>query len=239
VGAGRRDPRVVEANRHPLGSLAPPLPLAVAPVADEWFRSPSWDEDARSAFEKRLRRAKPHNRPQYLRIKALALIEADLRGEAILLLRRIVDDYPESFEVRFAHELLGNAWRDAGRLGDAEREYRSVLAVAPDLNGTTGEVHLLLAEVLFERGANETTDEIQALLETAKPHVRLITTAFRRFVLVARVAERAGDLDVQRSAAVQALDLVGAPPQFARHPTVGIVDAKPETIADLRRLAGL
>ena len=39
----------------------------------DWFRSPDWDEPARTAFEARLARARPRNRQQYLRIKGLAL----------------------------------------------------------------------------------------------------------------------------------------------------------------------
>ncbi|MGO8956786.1 MAG: hypothetical protein ACLQFR_05360 [Streptosporangiaceae bacterium] len=42
-------------------------------MTGEWFRSPAWDESARADFEVRLSRARPHNRQQYLLIKALAL----------------------------------------------------------------------------------------------------------------------------------------------------------------------
>lgn len=42
-------------------------------VAEEWFRSPLWDETARTEFEQRLGRARAYNRPPHLRIKAIAL----------------------------------------------------------------------------------------------------------------------------------------------------------------------
>jgi hypothetical protein len=45
-------------------------------MAEDWFRTPGWDDGAREDFERRLARARPHNRPQYLKIRALALREA-------------------------------------------------------------------------------------------------------------------------------------------------------------------
>lgn len=60
----------------------------------EWFRTSDWDDDARAEFEKRLGRARDHNRPQYLRIKALALRDAGDKQAAGSLLRRVLDEYP-------------------------------------------------------------------------------------------------------------------------------------------------
>jgi hypothetical protein len=57
-------------------------------VADEWFRSPAWDDAARAAFEARLARARPGNRQQYLRIKGVSLRAAgELDGARELLER--------------------------------------------------------------------------------------------------------------------------------------------------------
>jgi len=48
-------------------------------VADDWFRSSDWSGDAQEEFERRLSRAGASSRPQYLRIKALALIQHGAR----------------------------------------------------------------------------------------------------------------------------------------------------------------
>ena len=54
-------------------------PPEVRPVMHDWFRSPDWSSEAQQDFEQRLRRARAYNRPQFLRIKGLALADA---GEA-------------------------------------------------------------------------------------------------------------------------------------------------------------
>jgi hypothetical protein len=45
-------------------------------VGDDWFRSPAWQPLGQAEFEGRRARARPTNRPQVLRIKALALGDA-------------------------------------------------------------------------------------------------------------------------------------------------------------------
>ena len=62
---------------------------------DEWFRSPAWDEQIEAAFEERLRRARPYNQPQYIRIQATHLLSSPdprVREAGRGLLRR-VDHY--------------------------------------------------------------------------------------------------------------------------------------------------
>ena len=60
-------------------------------MANDWFRSPEWDEAARADFETRLARARPHNRQQYLRIKGLSLRAAGRLDGARELLERAAD----------------------------------------------------------------------------------------------------------------------------------------------------
>jgi hypothetical protein len=120
-------------------------------VAQEWFRQPDWDADARAEFESRLSRARPHNRPQHLRIKALALRDAGDRGSAVELLERLLGSYATSLDAAFAAELLGDIARDEGRSSDAARWYRTSLARGT--NATSGTAHISLAEVLNGDGA--------------------------------------------------------------------------------------
>ncbi len=42
----------------------------------DWFRSEIWNDLVAEAFDKRLRRSRPHNAPQYLRIQAYHLIQS-------------------------------------------------------------------------------------------------------------------------------------------------------------------
>jgi hypothetical protein len=69
---------------------------------EDWFRSPAWDQAARAEFELRLARARDHNRPQYLRIKGLALREAGLVDAARVLWQRVRSEYPTSMDATSA-----------------------------------------------------------------------------------------------------------------------------------------
>ncbi|MEM9039310.1 MAG: hypothetical protein AAGD33_05380 [Actinomycetota bacterium] len=203
----------------------------------EWFRSDDWSCDAQQDFETRLGRAQVRNRAQYLRIKALALIDTGQLDAATALLRRVVDDHREDrVQVAASHEHLGDISRSTGDLAGAESAYRRVLELSPNLSGTTGEVHLKLGEVLLEAKPNDFA-EVEQLIAAARPHAVLTTSAFRANVLDARVAAAIGDVERRRASAAAALSLVDARPQFSRHPTVGLVDASPSLLAELEALA--
>jgi hypothetical protein len=174
-----------------------------------------------------------------VRIKALALRDAgNVNAARDLFARVATDDAAPASEVAFAHEALGDLHRAAGGLRQAAAEYRLALDVAPTLSGTSGEVQLSLGEVLLDIDSAGGAAEVTALLDAAREHVTFNSTAFRWNVLRARLAEMVGDGDAQRIAATAALDLVGAQPQFSRHPTVGLVEASAETLALLQRLSG-
>ena len=123
------------------------------------------------------------------------------------------------------------------RLTDAEYEYQAAIAASPTLSGTTGEVHLSLAEVLLTRDGVAAGAQIDSLLADAKPYLSFNSTVFRWQVLRARLAKVRGDRDTQRSAAEAALTLVAADPQFSQHPNVGLARPEPVLIAELERLA--
>lgn len=199
----------------------------------EWFRTPDWDAAARKDFEQRLARARS-SRPQYLRIKALALQRVGLLDEAIQLLERLRSEHPDAFDIPYTTELLGDIARAQGRLADAERHYRRLLS-SPDGNGTTGMVEVSLSEVLLELGR---PDEAAAALDEADRdsletfHANL----FRWLVARARIAAVRGTADEAAEAAARALDLVDAPSQYSRHPGVGVVETDDATIAMLEAM---
>lgn len=127
-------------------------------MPDDWFRSPDWDAAARDDFERRLARARTYNRPQYLKIKAIALREAGQTDASRGLLDRALDD-PNiyDFEAAYVTELLGDLSGEVGERDEAEQRYRHVLTTWPTLNGTSGSVEISLAEVLAEKQGSDAT----------------------------------------------------------------------------------
>lgn len=216
-------------------------------MADDWFRTPEWGASESEEFERRLAQARARNRPQYLRIKAIALGQSDdptLRAVARELLRRVIDGYPDSgYEIPFCHELLGHFYRRDGRRDEAQHHYRACLRLMPDDgSGTSGLCDLSLAELLAERGDPASLDEATSILhrirEDRSHRLMFDSQLFRFHVAWARVADRLGETEAAAEAARRALETAAiTQPQFPRHPTVGLVETDDATIAELKRLA--
>ncbi len=206
----------------------------------DWFRTPDWDAAARDEFERRLARARPHNRPQYPKIKALALRDADETEPARALLHRALAE-PGVYDFEAAHvtELLGDLSREDGDGDEAEARYRHVLATWPTLKGTSGSIEISLAELLVDRGGNQPAEEAMRLLDTwlARPQLQFDSQLFRWHLALIRLSLRAGDEETVQRAANTALTLAARGPQLPRHKTVGLVTTDEATLRWLRDLA--
>lgn len=205
-------------------------------MADDWYRSSEWSPEAIEDFETRLQRSQ--KRSQYLRLKAIALIDAGCVEPAKMLLERVVDEHPDSLDTRHAQEVLGDLFREQGDLVRAEQFYRGLLESFPDLNATSREVRLSLGEVVLELHGTRAVEEVRYLLRDAEPDIRFNSTMFRALLLSALLAEAAGDLALQVSEAHRALELLDAGPQLSHKPTIGVPTPTDAQLADLRRLAG-
>jgi predicted Zn-dependent protease len=210
-------------------------------MADEWFRSDHWSTKGQEDFEQRLRRARAFNRPQYLRIKALALLgnggKAEARGARELLVR-VVENYPEAGDVVMAHEHLAELDLREGQRASAKDHYRTALRLAPERH-VYGDAALRLPELLIEDGEAKGRSEAESLLaNVADQNLVFSSQRFRYAVARARLAQAAGNVaDARRYAGDALREVAREAPDFARHPDVGFVDADRESLKELRRLA--
>jgi tetratricopeptide (TPR) repeat protein len=211
-------------------------------MAHEWFRSADWNARAQEDFEQRLGRARPFNRSQYLRIKALALIDhggkAEARGARELLVR-VIENYPESGDVVMAHEHLGELDVREGRRTAAEAHYRAALRLAPKRN-VYGDAALRLPELLIDDGCDATRSEASEVLDAiASRDLVFASQRFRYAVARARLARASGDkVEAGRYAESALTEAARDTPDFPRHPTVGQVDADRKVLREMRKLAG-
>jgi tetratricopeptide (TPR) repeat protein len=215
---------------------------------DDWYRSADWSPEAQRLFEEKLRRVrKAGDRCSYLSGKATALLattDPSRREAGILLLRRVIAEEPEvTWRVAGMHERLGKAYEQDGRFDEAEKEYRRCLEFyAVSRSGTTGACEIWLAEVILRTGQSEKYPEAHTLLvklgESQMPQM-FNNVRFRYVVAQARLASRMGRTDEAAEWAQAALILteVGAKPAFPRHPQVGLVQADPSTLEEMRKLA--
>ena len=139
------------------------------------------------------------------------------------------------------------AWADLGRFYVEEGEHelaagalRSCLDAEAALGGGlhTGS-ELALAEVIVQRRLGRSLPRGARPLEAAE-HAGLTfkIERWRWSITQARIASRSGrDADAKSLAADALALLEDASPDFSRHPDVGLIDADPSTVQELKRLA--
>jgi hypothetical protein len=205
---------------------------------DEWFRSPDWGAEAEAVFEARLTRARPRSRPQYRRIKALALLDTGDPGKRVAgqeLLEHIVAD-PDAyqFEKVLALSLLGANEQETGQLEAAERHLRAALSLmATNMSGGTDLEEVRLAEILVDRGGRAELEEARDLIDRAGPSRPLfLSHRFRKCLVGVRIALALGDHLPAQNWARLALELASATHSgLANHPKLGLVETDDATTA--------
>jgi hypothetical protein len=210
----------------------------------DWFRSSQWSAEIEAEFEKRLARARPRSRAQYIRIQAVHLLDKPDRfriGIGRTLLERLERDFSETdpYEVKSGTEMLADSFLKTREYGLAETTYRKLLehvARSPKgFSGTSGLGELGLAEALTRLGGQPRLREAEQLLSSVELRIRE-TPFFRNSVLrylVARARLAAKNRDGAAAMyARRALETADdSQPRLPRHPTVGI----PHADARLRR----
>ena len=208
----------------------------------------SWNADIASAFEARLARARLTNRPQYLRIQATHLLESVNANNRIVgrqLLRRVITEFPENFQVKSAWEQLGRSLAEESRLDDSVEAFRKALLVCSESptgnSGTSATIELQLAEVLIERAGPGDLEESTLLLDIAAKDRQLLkqfrNVAFRYQLARTRIAKRSADPAAPKLARSALQIAAETAPTFSRHPSVGRPDAAQAEIEELRRIA--
>ena len=198
-----------------------------------------WDVHAQDEFEERLRRASSFNRSQYLRIKALALMDHGGNTEARAareLLVRLIETYPGSGDVVMAHEHLGELDAREGCRSAAEAHFRAAMRLGP--SGThAAMLHSAFRNFLIEDDTDESRWEAREVLDAIQPGSLIFASQrFRFAVAQARLAQAEGDDAEARRYAENALKEAGRGARdFPRHPTVGLVTADKTVIDEMQK----
>ncbi len=96
---------------------------------DEWFRRKSWSRADEEQFLARLGRSRSvGNKSQYAMIQAMTLREHGLIEPAIVLLNRVIDEWPDRLHLASAHLELAECYGDLQQSDRAIHHYRESLA---------------------------------------------------------------------------------------------------------------
>ncbi len=96
---------------------------------DDWFRRKTWTHEDEEQFLVRLARSRSvGNKSQYAKIQGMTLREHGLIEPAIVLLNRVIDEWPERLELASAHLELAKCYGDLNQSDRAIHHYRESLA---------------------------------------------------------------------------------------------------------------
>jgi len=203
----------------------------------EWYRTPGWTLADQEDFERRLRRAKPWNRGDYLRIKGLALWEEGLVGVARTLWIRALTETRDSFTQMPALEHLADSLRDEDP-DVAEVFYRRMLAQDPTLNGTSTMAEVHCAELLIRRGDVASLEEARTLLDAWTERDPLFPAErFAGAVVEARWHDATGRPEAAGRWAADALELAELESPLASAPGLAVRGIEPALETWLREVA--
>ncbi len=209
---------------------------------DDWFRSPLWGPEDQEFFEAKLARARPYNRPQYLRIKGLALADANdpvARLGARELFERVIA-LDDGFQATAAQTHLGEWFAQREDPVRAAQLWRATLSEQQRSRGRVDmSTALKLTELVVSEGWSADYGEAVDLLERAANDSFLLRDQrWRYLVALARIYSRTGQRAQARETAQHALDLLAiTEPEFPRHPDLGDIHTDSTTIDEIRTLA--
>jgi hypothetical protein len=205
----------------------------------QWFRKSSWSEADRLDFETRFARTRHYSRAQYLRLQAFHLAEAGLHADAILLIDRLLADYPDSSEIASAYLQRAVSCDALDRVGEALASFRAAVVAERTRRTIRTNVSFTFPLFVATRRLQSEFDEALAILNEAEAHVMFPRHRFDVAATRALIADHLGDARAAQTAARQALAAAAEGHSgFVRHPNVGLVPNDNPLIAELRRMAG-
>ncbi len=206
-------------------------------MADDWFRNTSWDHGIEAGFRKKLARSR--DKPQYLRLQAGSLVSG--RPEVAL---RLLDEY---FALG-ADLFLADVWRTKaeahGAMGETDSAvaaFEAALAREESFGKVFTNTRLDYPCFIVLHRLDHLYDRALALAdEPSRGGIVLPAEVYKRNAVRAVVLAARNRIQEAREAASLALQSARETHSgIARHPTVGLVDARDPLRTRVEEIAGL
>lgn len=193
-------------------------------MKNEWFRKTSWAEEDAADFERRLRRARPSSRAQYLYLQAQHLLQAGDAINAVSLADRAASDPFVGVHVAAVHNVRAASYCKLGDLQRAKDAYRAAVRAETAGRVIGTEAYLDLSWLIATERERAEYTEVLELLDAFADRGVFPVQRFRRHAVRALIAFDQGDANVARSEAVLALQAASAETSgFRYHERLGLV----------------
>ena len=202
-------------------------------TSDDWFRRTTWTDDDRTDFNVRLKRARRHNRPQYLRIQAVHLSGAGNHAAALELLDRFLEIDDGGIDLAQSQLQRAESLLATGNVDDAINAFRASLDAERNRPNVQTDAWLLFPWFIVETQAVDLYAEASDILtEFANHRSPTFPISEYRFHCVKAVLLAHGD--DREQASVHAKKAVAASDAkhsgFRYHAKLGLVRDKSSTV---------
>jgi len=211
---------------------------------EDWYRSTTWTDEIRDAFEARLRRSRgAFHKAQYLTIQAGCLASSDdlaTVAAALALFDRVLTEFPgETWNEASVHAGRADCLVSLRRADDALDALRASFDAQRREPNFRHPTHLTFARLVIDTGRAEYFPEARRVLDEFCGDEIFPASVFDRDAARAVLAEDAGDLAAARELARSALDAAAKRESpFRYHRLLGLVrDPDAELIRRLTSLA--
>jgi tetratricopeptide (TPR) repeat protein len=199
---------------------------------DDWFRRSTWTDRDRNEFHARLKRCRAvSNKSQFLRIQAEYLASAGLHLEAIELLDRLFEEYPERIQLAQAHLQRARSSVSLGQLDRALIEFRASLQAERDFPNVRTNAWLDFGMFVVERELTDLYDEALSVLKEFRVNLGLSFPAFeyRFWAIQAVIAGSKREMDsAGRFALLAFAEAEKVHSGLRYHAKLGLVSSQPE-----------
>lgn len=185
----------------------------------DWYRKITWTEGDEEYFFQKLKRAKVYNRPQYLRIQAVTLIDTNqnnLLDIAEKLLNKLLNDYPDDKLGRSAtFYSLGDIYKFRQDYTTAIRYYKEALDFEKIFSNVQTMAYLGYSELIIKTNQTNLYYIVEELLKSKLSELAFPIVKYKVYSILSIINKQNQNLE-------QAKEYTVLTEQYANEQTSGL-----------------
>ncbi len=205
-------------------------------VSKNWYRKTSWTNGDKDDFFRRLQKARPDHRSQYLLIQMSHLYETGRREniDAALKLSRVaIEEYANPIDLESIYFLQAKCYERSGIIDQAINSYRLAFAARRAKTGIRTNAPVDFAYTVATRHLTDLYREVISVINELVNDVDIILPSekYKLAAAMALIHNYFGEKDRAKRYAEIALEAVSqTDPRLSRHPASGLVTQPDEIV---------